>query len=965
MRAVSSMNTSFCSWVSLTWFGLMVWCLPLQADTESEISETSFFVAQVAPILEAHCLKCHYPGNEKGDLSLASFESVQASGILESPSRLLEVIQPIGMTPPEMPKKAPPLSRKDQQIILTWVNAGASWPEGLLLRPAKLAKGTAWAFEPLSQAEPPSSTQPPEATSLHPIDRFLMQSLAEKGLSMSPPANRSVLARRVHYDLTGLPPSPEALARFEQDPDPRAWEKLIDELLNSPAYGERWGRHWLDVIRFGESRGYERNEIILNAWPFRDYVIDSFNADKPLDRLITEHLAGDQLAPDDPEVSVGTTFLVCGPYDDVGNQDPAQAAQIRANTIDEIIRATSEAFLGLTVGCSRCHDHKFDPITQEDYYRWYATFRGVRHGSREIASSDQRAAYQEKIEPLRASKESLQSELKELKASILARAEQRSEVIAAGWMRPPIRRTGIEETFTPTLARYVRLVVEGTESHPERNRGYGIDEFEVWNSDAPSRNVALLSEGSLASGESRVAEDFAEAYSANLTIDGRFGARWIAQGPTLTLTLKEPTLIHRIFFSSDRVGDAGDHSVANFVCEYRLEFSLDGVQWQELAHSRDRLPMHQAHRDHRWLMAEASVEETASIARINQAIARVNEQIASIPALPQWWVGRFDAIEETTHLFLGGDPQRKAQPTQPASLSALDRILPPYALDHQAPEAQRRLALASWLTHPENPLTARVWANRVWQHHFGRGLVATPSDFGAMGEPPTHPELLDWLAQRLMAYGWRLKPFHKMILLSQAYQQQSGFRDEPAGIDSENTLLWRFSPRRLSAEEIRDTMLSSAGLLDQRMGGQGFRLYRYLQDNVATYVPLDQHGPSTWRRAVYHHQARASVVDLMSEFDCPDPAFASPRRATTTTPLQALTLMNHTFTMDMASAMAQRLDREAGSNLTHWIQRAFLMTQGRLPDAEEIKKVASFKQAMGGQLVCRALFNANAFIHLD
>ena len=382
MRAVSSMNTSFCSWVSLTWFGLMVWFLPLQADTESEISETSFFVAQVAPILEAHCLKCHYPGNEKGDLSLASFDSVQASGILESPSRLLEVIQPIGMTPPEMPKKAPPLSRKDQQIILTWVNAGASWPEGLLLRPAKLAKGTAWAFEPLSQAEPPSSTQAAETTSLHPIDRFLMQSLAEKGLSMSPPANRSVLARRVHYDLTGLPPSPEALARFEQDPDPRAWEKLIDELLNSPAYGERWGRHWLDVIRFGESRGYERNEIILNAWPFRDYVIDSFNADKPLDRLITEHLAGDQLAPDDPEVSVGTTFLVCGPYDDVGNQDPAQAAQIRANTIDEIIRATSEAFLGLTVGCSRCHDHKFDPITQEDYYRWYATFRGVRHGSR-------------------------------------------------------------------------------------------------------------------------------------------------------------------------------------------------------------------------------------------------------------------------------------------------------------------------------------------------------------------------------------------------------------------------------------------------------------------------------------------------------------------------------------------------------------------------------------------------------
>ena len=953
--------TCFCC----RWFGVILvgvlGMLPHPATIAQPTQPSEqFFTEQVGPILEQNCLNCHHPDNDKGDLSLATKEDLTKQGLLEEPSVFLRVIQSSDGKAPEMPKKGPPLSSQEQKTLIEWVSRGAPWPQEQVLLPSPDQGQQGWAFQPLFEGEPPAS-----AMADHPIDRFVIHSLEEKGLSLSPPADRGTLVRRLYYDLTGLPPSSAEILAFTQDTDPQAYEKLVDRLLHSPAYGERWGRHWLDVIRFGESRGFERNEIILNAWPFRDYVIDSFNADKPLDQLILEHLAGDQLAPNDPSVSVGTTFLVCGPYDDVGNQDPAQAAQIRANTIDEIIRATSEAFLGLTVGCSRCHDHKFDPISQEDYYRWYATFRGVRHGSREMSSSEEKELRQKALKPLQEETQQLETRIQELQESILKRAQKKDSSMPMPWKRGPIQRTGVEETFDPIEAQYVRLVVEGAENQPGRQSGYGIDEFEIWNTEKPSRNVALLSEGTRAVGKSRVAEDFSDAYSANLTIDGKWGARWMAQGPTLTLTLVKPTTIDRVLFSSDRGGDAGDHGVANFICEYRLEASLDGTTWRSIADSHDREPMNQAHREHRWLQKETTDSEREQLREWKDQLQEVKARINALPELPRWWAGTFHEIQEPTHVFLGGDPQRKAQITSPASLSAFNASVPTYSLAEEAPEAQRRLALAKWLTSANNPLPARVWANRIWQYHFGQGLVGTPSDFGLMGQAPSHPELLDWLARRLMAGGWQLKPFHRMILLSEAYRQGSAYHAEGGKIDAENRFLWRFSPRRLSAEEIRDSMLAAAGVLNRRMGGPGFRLYRYLQDNVATYVPLDQHGSETWRRAVYHHHARASVIDLMSEFDCPDPAFASPKRSVTTTPLQALTLMNHSFTQDMAQAMASRLDAMAGKDDEAWIREACLQCFGRLPTQEETAAMKPFKESMGGALLCRTLFNANAFIHLD
>jgi mono/diheme cytochrome c family protein len=740
------------------------------------------FARDIVPLIEQHCIRCHKPGNEKGDLSLATSEDLTANGYVTpgkpEESHLVDVVTAASGQRPAMPKEGAPLSAAEVDRLRRWIADGAPWPDSVVVRERAKADATWWSLQPLAATEPPAPGAMPAAWQAHPIDRFVFQKLADKGLSPSPQADKRTLIRRVTYDLIGLPPTPEQVEAFVADDAPDAYQELVDRLLASPQYGEQWGRHWLDVVRFGESRGFERNEIIDNAWPFRDYVIRSLNEDKSFDVLVREHLAGDVIGKDQPGVEVGVTFLVGGPYDDVGNQDAAQAAQIRANTIDEMIRATAEAFLGLTVGCARCHDHKFDPVLQRDYYGLYATFAGVHHGSRAVATEEQRLA-----------------------------------------------RDGALRCFNEAR-------------------------------DQLAKQLAALD----------------------------------------TATARE---------------------------------------------------------------------DKSQQADLNRRLAEVNRQINAVPPLPTWWVGEFKPIRDKFQVFLGGDPQRRGAEVVPASLSALDAVAPPYRLSDDAAEGQRRLQLAEWITCPKNPLTPRVLANRIWHYHFGTGIVETPSDFGYMGGRPTHPELLDWLAGQIHQHGWRLKPLHRQILLSETYRQSSAFRADAAAVDADSRYLWRFPPRRLAAEEIRDTMLSVAGKLDPKMGGPGFRLYRYLQDNVSTYIPLDEHGPETYRRAVYHQKARASLLDLLTEFDCPDNSFSAPRRAATTTPLQALTLLNHRFSIDMASGLAERLKQEAGADRTEaQVRRAFALAYSRQPAAEEIHAAVALIGQHGLRAFCRALLNSNEMIYL-
>jgi hypothetical protein len=924
------------------------------------------FEQAIGPILSRHCIRCHGPGNRKGEISLASAADVQKSGVVEpgkpEESTLLDVVSASDAGgKPAMPKEGSPLSAEQVALLKRWIEQGAVWPNGLVLKETARAGADWWSLRPVSRAEPPAPEGLPEAWSGHPIDRFVFAGLKAKGLDPSPPADRRTLLRRLNYDLTGLPPTPEEIEAFVRDVRPDAYERQVDRLLASPRYGEHWGRHWLDVVRFGESRGYERNEIIPNAWPFRDYVIRSFNQDAPFDRIVREHLAGDVIARDQPDREIGTAFLVCGPYDDVGNQDEAQAALIRANTLDDIIRATSEAFLGITMGCARCHDHKFDPVSQRDYYGLYATFAGVRHGNRTIVGSRGSAAHAARIEPLRKREADAELALRRIEDAVLARAEARKAAHESRWTRPAAQFERIEEKFQGESASAIRLVVTATDGDPGNPIGYQIDEFEVWTEEAQPRNVALAAAGAVAAGKSRAVEDSGEAYAVSNVNDGKYQAAWIAQGPELVIRLPRSERVDRVVFSSNRNGIFH----RPFPAEYGIEVSNDGIRWRLVASSADRQPVTAGHRRRRLLQAEMTSEEAKSQARAAAELAAARSALAAVPALPSWWAGNFESAPGPFHVFLGGDPKRRGAEARPCSPALLARLEPPYALPGDAPESGRRLALAEWLVDRRNPLTPRVLANRLWHYHFGTGIVDTPSDFGFMGGRPSHPELLDWLAREVIDRGWRLKPLHRLIVTSQTYRQSSAVRQAAARVDGNSRLLWRFPPRRLAAEEVRDTMLVLAGVLDTSMGGPGFKLYRYREDNVATYIPLDTPGPETYRRAVYHHSARASHLDLLSDFDCPDNAFGAPRRASTTSPLQALTMMNHVFALDMARRLAERLRREAGQDPGSQVRRAFELAFCRPPTPAEASEAASLVARHGLMALCRVILNTNELIYLE
>ncbi len=925
-----------------------------------------FFEQKVRPVLVEHCYSCHSAEAKKlkGNLYLDSKAGWQKGGDSGEPaiipgkpeeSLLIRSIQHL-QEDLEMPPKKPKLAAAILADLVTWVKMGAPDPREGVKVEMKRADKTWWSLQPLRDWK--SLTFDSKGTG---IDDFIAAKLKEKGLDFNPPADPRALIRRMTYDLHGLPPTPEEVESFLQKPDIVA---LVDRLLASPRYGERYARHWLDVVRFGESNGFERNFIIDDLWPFRDYVIRSIHADKPFDQLIMEHLAGDVIGKNQPNVEVGSAFLVAGPYDDVGNQDPVAQANIRAATLDEMVTATSGAFLGLTINCARCHDHKFDPIPADDYYRIKAAFEGVIHGRRVVATDEARAAHQQELKPLQAELSRLTAEYNALEKAVNDRAKE--AVADLRFPRSAVDVHGTEESFAPIVAKQLRFVIHSFTSDyqgasSKRAGGGKLTEFEVF--DTSGKNVALFSHGTQAEGaRSAVAEDFPQAYGPQYCIDGARGEAWfIGNPPVLTLTFAKPERITRVNFINAR-GELGtDESKVRGATptEYEIQVSEDGQTWTTVATDEGRQPATPGHALAKARKAVITAEQGARLAALQKQIAATQAKISRVPPLPQMWVGNHVQPKEPTRLYRGGDPMKPGEIVLPASLKVLSEVTPAYQLPVDAPEGERRLALAKWITQ-QNPLTARVLANRVWQWHFGTGIVDTPSDFGYLGSPPTHPELLDYLANRLIAHGWRLKALHREILLSKTYQQSAAHREDGARVDAASRLLWRFPPRRLQAEEVRDTMLFVAGrLLLEPMGGAGFRLYKHMQNNVSTYSPLDQHGPETYRRAVYHQSARASIVDLLSDFDFPDPAFAAPRRANTTTPLQALTLLNHSFVLDMAGALAERLPQAKAVEAAYWI------VFQRKPETMELKAAEQLISRHGVRAMCRALLNANELIYLD
>jgi mono/diheme cytochrome c family protein len=900
---------------------------------------------EAGAILIGQCLGCHGPEKKKGGLDLSRRTSALSggeNGPALVPGQSGESLLVERVVDGEMPPNGP-LSKEQVTAVRAWVESGAAYPTETLAMPR--AGADWWSLRPVHRVAPPRIEGAGADRVRSPIDAFVLDGLKARGLRPSPEADRATLIRRVTFDLNGLPPTPEQVDAFVDDPDPMAYEHLVDRLLASPHYGERWGRHWLDVVRFGESEGYETNLPRASAWPYRDYVIRAFNRDTPFPRFVLEQLAGDTLneAPAsaaDWLTPAATGFLVGGSHDIVGNQTVEGMLQQRADDLDDMITATGTAFLGLTIQCARCHDHKFDPIRQADYYGFQAIFAGVNHAARDVPAPDSAGR---RIEAAAIAAE-------------LARIDRRlddSEPIAIPGRDAPVRavvnpRRNVER-FAPVRARMVRLTILATGEGNEPC----IDELEVYTTaagDGPSpRNVALASSGGTASASSEYQGNPSHKI-AHLN-DGRYGngRSWISRSAgkgVVTIAWPEPAPIDRVVWGRDREGAYGDR----LATQYYLEAALETDRWQVVASSIDRQSYGRSP------VAATSPEGAGLLAKQ----AQLRDRLALLGATMKVYAGTFSQ-PGPTYLLVRGDPTRKGPEVRPSAIACLR---PSLELDSRVPEPERRASLARWIADPANPLPARVMVNRAWQYHFGRGIVATPSDFGFNGGPPSHPELLDWLASTYIEGGWRLKPIHRLIVLSSTYCQSSRLDAKAEAVDRDNRLLWRFSPRRLEAESIRDAILATSGRLDTRMGGPGYNIWEKNTNYVAVYKPRAELGADDFRRMVYQFKPRSQPDPTFGAFDCPEAALVVPRRNVSTTALQALNLLNSRFVIGQAETFADRLQREAGADPARQADRGFRLAFGRGPSVIERDAAVSLIGSHGTAAFCRALYNANEFVYV-
>jgi len=1100
--------------------------------TESHVD----FRRDIQPIFARHCVRCHGNEAQKSGYRLDRKGSAFAGGDLGDaaivrgePERspLWKYVSGTGDL--SMPPEGEKLSANQITLLKRWIEEGAIWPDDA---DNADVESSHWAFQAVTRPRPPAVTD--AAARIHnPIDAFIVARLESERLSPSPEAAPHALVRRLYFNLIGLPPSPQEVAASDERSGPDAYERLVDRLLESPQFGERWARHWLDVVRFAESNGFETNQPRPNAWHYRDYVIGALNRDLPFDRFVHEQLAGDLLGSD-----AATGFLVAGPWDAVKSPDPILTAQQRADELHDIVSTTGSALLGLTVGCARCHSHKFDPISQLDYYAIKAVFAGVRHGERELRPADWRER-QEKAARIREELSGLDHELREYQPraylgrvlilddakagtsdisapSVRALREPRGQAEHAsgtargerddpgdsdrlpnlgksytywqaaantdlfqwnprltgnfrvwiswgcGWethaedahylfdrdgdptttsdqqllavvdqryfagvsepavapnrplwshflsagvqefgpescvilrsgtgnrpvsadcllfeevpaaadadgvaeapdvavphLRMPVTRGENVELFAPVKARFVRFVIEQT------NQGEPcLDELEIFSAGGDSRNVALASSGAICTASSTLPG--LAIHKLEHLNDGQYGNDWswisneVGRGWVM-VEFKEPETIDRVVWSRDRAPQP--QFADRTATRYRVDASQDGQTWKTVASSADRIPINNP-----WKLAAIPTSPGVPVTyatRLRELVARkvaLMKELPSVNEIPRAYAGQF-VKPEVTYRFHRGDPTQPREAVAPGGLQAFGGG---WRLDLETPDNDRRKALAEWITSAKNPLTARVAVNRIWHYHFGTGIVDTPSDFGRNGGRPTHPELLDWLASELIENGWSLKHIHRLICRSATFRQSSSERERELAVDAGSRLLWRFPARRFEAEVLRDSMLQASGQLNRSMGGVGFDLFEPNTNYVKVYFSRREFGAETFRRMVYQQKPRMQLDDTFGVFDCPDAGQIAPRRNSSTTPLQALSLLNSPFAVQQADFLADRVRGEVGANASAEQQavHAFQLALGRIPAAEELRAAAELVHAHGLASVCRALFNSHEF----
>jgi len=774
------------------------------------------FDTQIRPILARRCFACHGPDVAEGSLKLSDRDSVFGEldsgeiGIVPGKPEESELLRRIATTEEfeRMPPEEKPLSEEEVSLIRRWISEGAVWEKH-------------WAFRPPVRHEPPAVKQTDWIKT--PIDNFILAKLEANDLQPAPRADKVELLRRAYFDLTGLPPTPQEVEDFLSDTDDNAFEKVVDQLLASEHYGEKWARHWLDLVRYAETNSYERDGDKPNAWRYRDYVIRSLNDDKPYDRFLIEQLAGDELPDASTETIIATGYYRLGLWDD----EPVDQKQAYYDELDDILTTTSQGMLGLTVNCGRCHDHKIDPISQKDYYSLLSFFEGVpSYGTR----GEQRAFNQTDI-----SSPELATQYAELDRQKKAVREQMH----------PIEQSGI---------------------------------------------VKMSAEDQRAS-----------------------------EGPGRAKVLRE-----------------------------KLKDNLDEASWAQYTELKEQLK---------------KLEETKLPPRESAlSVTRCN------PRPPQSFV-RLRGNANVT-----GD---EVQPAFPVIFGSSTPKIP------DAPEGAktsgRRTILANWIASPENMLTSRVMANRIWQHHFGRGIVRSPNNFGLLGDAPTHPKLLDWLATELVRGDWRLKSLHKTIMMSATYQMSSRGDKQALEKDPQNNLFWRFDMRRLSAEELRDAMLAANGTLNPKMFGPSF------YPEISAEVMAGQSRPGLgWgkstpqeraRRSVYIFVKRSMITPILASFDFPDTDSSCEARFTTTQPTQALGMLNSDFVHQQAAKFAERLRKECGNDSRAQVERGLELALSRpiqkinvdrgVALMDKLQKEHNVTAEAALNYFCLYVYNLNEFSYLD
>jgi hypothetical protein len=970
------------------------------------------FDEQIVPILSRRCLECHNPTDLKGDLDLvhrAGAMKEGESGAALVPGDVKASLLWKRVADGEMPPEEA-LPEAEKRELHDWIAAGAPWGNDPIDRFRVTTDRRAgydwWSLQPLKNVEPPQVGDPSWPVGM--VDRFVLARLESSGLRPSPMASKRVLIRRVYFDLIGLPPTPAEVDAFVNDADPQAYEKLVDRLLESPRHGERWARHWLDVARFAESNGFEYDEPRRNAWPYRDWVISAFSNDMPYDQFCRWQIAGDVMNPEDPQAVTATGFLVAGAYDQAGQnqQSEAMRAVVRNDELEDIVGTVGQTFLGLTVHCARCHDHKFDPIRQTDYYRLVSAMSGIRQGERDSTPPSARMEHEKRR--LIAEKEC--QRLAEEIAAIDAPLRQQLRSVGEKNNLPPgpepisvwefddLRdsKGGLPITLHGSATiREGALLVDGKEAyaatmpieapirektlqvwvqlHDLNQRGgagislqslngvsfdsvvFGEQNAGQWmaGSEGFQRTQSFNGpiETEARSRPVRIAITYAPDGTVTAYRDGKpYGRSYRAQGP-IAFAAGEAQLVFGLRHSPA----SGNRLLRGSI--RRAELYDRALTAKEVEAAGDEVTEKQ-------IIAHLDSATAKRRAELVQRRAEMRPQLQPVPQLLTH--ACLPRQPEITRVLLRGDTRQPRDIVGPGGIECVMEKTSEFGLPPDAPESERRRRLAEWITHPDNPLFARVIVNRVWHHHFGIGLVDTPNDLGFNGGRPSHPQLLDWLALRLQQDGYRLKSLHRLIVNSAAYRQASLSRPESLKIDQDNRLLWRRSPQRLEAEALRDAMLCVAGKLNHAGGGPGFRDYKEVnRSGTWSYLTADFAGPEFERRSIYRTLVRGGRGGLLDAFDCPDPSTTTPKRTVTTTPLQALALFNNSLVLRMSEAFAERLQREAGDDPADQVSLATQLAYGRAAESAEKELMVDIVKRHGPATLARVLFNSNEFLYVD